>query len=553
MKHFEKRIEYLLLSILVLIAFVIRFYQLTAYPVGFNADEASFGYDSYSILLTGKDQWGNFLPSVLKSFGDYKSPLYSYIALPFVYLFDLNIFSVRLPNVIVGALAVVSVYLLTNEIFKKVEKTKISIGLVAGVFLALNPWSIMMSRGAFEANLLTLLVPLGVYFFLKGFDKHAYLSLSSIAFGLSFFAYHSSKAIVPILLVVLFVTFAANVKKISPKLWILPSLIFLLFVGLQINATKQGGGARIIERSITQGALEDGAKEKIKLIQSGVNPIVARIKHNKYQVIISRFAYNYKQYFSSKFLLTNGSGEAYYGMVPGIGVLAMVEAIALLGLLNVSFVRKHKKALGLTILWLLVAPIPAALSTGVGYSGNRAIGMIPVLQILEAFGLIGIFVWLKQYKYAYVPIFVLLFILVGLGFKNFTFKYFKNIPQTSYQQMLYGNLEIFKWASNYSEKQIVVSRSLSEPQIFVAFVNKVDPTSYQRQTSEWDLKKSGVLWVDQLSSYNLDNYTIESIDWKGFEKNSIVIAKATDKADAQHWDKIIYYPWGEPAIYAKNY
>ena len=31
-------------------------------PNGFHADEASIGYDAYSMLETGRDQYGEFLP-----------------------------------------------------------------------------------------------------------------------------------------------------------------------------------------------------------------------------------------------------------------------------------------------------------------------------------------------------------------------------------------------------------------------------------------------------------------------------------------------------------
>jgi len=80
------------LPAILILAFLVRFVNLNSHPVGFNADEASFGYDAYSILKTCKDQWGNFLPLTLKSFGDYKAPIYSYLAVPFVAIFGLTPF-----------------------------------------------------------------------------------------------------------------------------------------------------------------------------------------------------------------------------------------------------------------------------------------------------------------------------------------------------------------------------------------------------------------------------------------------------------------------------
>jgi 4-amino-4-deoxy-L-arabinose transferase-like glycosyltransferase len=123
----------LILAVL-LAAFLLRIVSLVDFPVGFNADEASFGYDAYSILKTGRDQWGIFLPLSLKSFGDYKSPLYSYLDVPFIAIFGLNEFAIRFPNVVIGTLAVLAVYLLAKKLFDG------RVGTVAAVLLALNPW-----------------------------------------------------------------------------------------------------------------------------------------------------------------------------------------------------------------------------------------------------------------------------------------------------------------------------------------------------------------------------------------------------------------------------
>src|SRR3989304_6475119 len=115
-----------ILGAILLFGFFLRFIAIDKIPAGFTPDEASFGYDAYSILNTGKDQWGHTLPLVFESFGDYKSPLYVYITIPSVLVFGLNKFSVRLPNAIIGTLAIYAVYLLVIEIFhNKEEKSKV--------------------------------------------------------------------------------------------------------------------------------------------------------------------------------------------------------------------------------------------------------------------------------------------------------------------------------------------------------------------------------------------------------------------------------------------
>src|SRR5688572_25021216 len=118
---------------IVLLALVLRVIGLGSQPIGFTPDEASFGYDAYSLLQTGKDQWGASWPLSFRSFGDFKLPLYTYLAMPSVALFGLNEFSVRLPNAILGAFAVLATYALVLLVWKRKD-----VALLAALFLAIS-------------------------------------------------------------------------------------------------------------------------------------------------------------------------------------------------------------------------------------------------------------------------------------------------------------------------------------------------------------------------------------------------------------------------------
>ena len=211
------------------LAFLFRFVAVANFPVGFNADEASFGYDAYSILHTGRDQWGTFLPIVLKSFGDFKSPVYVYLTVPSVAIFGLSVFATRLPSVIVGTLAVLAVYLLVLEMAKFTkwsDKQDVEwLGIIAAFLLAVNPWSIMISRGAVEANLITFFLPMGIYFFLRGIRDNKFFVWSSHIFGDRMFTYHSAKVITPLVLIGLIFIFRKELLKIDLK----KSLFLVLF------------------------------------------------------------------------------------------------------------------------------------------------------------------------------------------------------------------------------------------------------------------------------------------------------------------------------------
>ncbi len=477
-----------ILAVILGLSFVLRVVALDRFPVGFTPDEASFGYDAYSILKTGKDQWGAPFPLVLKSFGDYKSPLYSYLTIPSVAIFGLNEFAVRFPNAIFGTLAVLVLWLLVKNLINK------EVAFISAILLAISPWHISLSRGAFEANLTAFFLPLGIYLFLK--NKYA---LSGIVLGLNLFTYHSAKFVTPIIFLALIFYTKEKIKKIFPAL-----LSFGFFLVLTIYTFTLGAGARVSERSITNGALEAGAKIKIELIQNGMNPILAKLLHNKYQVTLERFVKNYIQYFSPRFLVIDGPAETTYGMVRGLGVLTYAEIIGMVALVFLVKKVKDRRLLLFLFFWLLIAPIPASLATGVGYAANRVSTMIPVIQIMAGLG-----IYLLLAKYENIKYLLTLVALVGLGV--FLQKYMNNSPTESAKGMLSGNLEVAREIVRTSDKyeKMTVSKSLSEPQIYIAFASKYDPIEYQKESKNWNFEELGVSWVDQMPEYSLGKFTFK--------------------------------------------
>ena len=87
-----------ILLVIVLLAAVIRLWQLDSNPPGLTWDEAALGYNGYSIMQTGRDEYGSFLPLSLKSFGDYKPAVYAYLTIPFIAILGLTEWAVRLPS-----------------------------------------------------------------------------------------------------------------------------------------------------------------------------------------------------------------------------------------------------------------------------------------------------------------------------------------------------------------------------------------------------------------------------------------------------------------------
>ena len=489
--------KWLLIGI-ILLGFVLRVVDLANHPAGFTPDEASFGYDAYSILKTGRDQWGKTLPLVFKSFGDDKLPAYVYLTVPSVAIFGLTETAVRLPNAILGTLAIIVVYFLVKEMFKD-EK----VALLSGFLLAISPWHIMLSRGAFEANLTTFFLPLGILFFLKSFNNRKYLILSIAAFLVNVFTYHTARILTPLVIGFLIYIYRKELKDSKKlRLWI-ACFLGLFFISLFGYLT---GGSRISSSGIFNDV---NTNSQYLSVRSGEPVLLAKLFNNKFLIVIQTAFKNYMSYFSPQFLITTGPAEGTYGMVPGVGVIYLIESVFLISF----FIKLVKKGItretSFLLFWILISPIPAALTKGPGYAANRAAFMMPALQVVSAIGGIHLFQLLTKRISRKVVLggFGLIF---AVSFVFFINNYFVKQRALNAKDMVYGTKEVFTYLENQkdlAEMGISITRKISEPQIYAAFYTKMDPLEYQKATHEWNFEEQGFQWVDQMGEYRLGKYT----------------------------------------------
>ena len=108
------------LLIITICAFLLRIVNYQYPPLLW--DEASIGYNAYSLLQTGRDEYGKIFPLIFKSFGDYKPGVYIYLTIPFIAIFGLTELSVRLPSIILGSLLPILLYLLITTLNPKSKK-----------------------------------------------------------------------------------------------------------------------------------------------------------------------------------------------------------------------------------------------------------------------------------------------------------------------------------------------------------------------------------------------------------------------------------------------
>src|SRR3990170_258331 len=157
--------SYTFLFLLLFISFFTRILFLDLIPQGMYRDEVSVGYNAYSIIKTGKDEFDRNSPFIFEALGDYKLPVIIYLTAPFVFLFGLTDFWVRFPTALIGSLTPFALFLLAKKLFDK------RIAMFSAISLAISPWHILFSRLVNESVISVFTSILGIYFLILLFNK----------------------------------------------------------------------------------------------------------------------------------------------------------------------------------------------------------------------------------------------------------------------------------------------------------------------------------------------------------------------------------------------
>ncbi len=548
----------LILIAIIFFGFILRTVWLDRYPIGFTQDEAGLGYDAYSLYLTGKDQWGKRLPLTLRSFGDFKLPVYAYLTVPFIAVFGLNEFSVRLPSAICGTLALLFTYLMVKAISKRED-----LALWSSALLAFSPWHISLSRGAFEANLTSFFLPLAIWVFYKGLEKHKFLLLSSVIFGINLFTYHSARIFTPMMFAVLFFLNRKIIRtsftiRSSRKYILTSASVFILFVILAIYTMFTGAGKRASDVVIFNPTdqWESMSDRRFESISQGMPQWLARAFSNKPKYILSQFVNNYISYLSPEFLFVKGAGEWSYGMVSGRGVLYLFEIVFVICGIAFFIRKRNFEGIWLIIAWVLLSPVPAAVSKAPGYSATRSAVMMPAIQIISALGIVAVKDHLKKIvKYVrFAALFDYLVIgVLSISLIFFLEDYLYHAPGKAARSMQYGNKEVMQYVSQQQGRYdgVFMSRSLGVPQVWMEFYMKYDPREVQNASVDWlKYENMGYGYLDQLDGYRIGKYIFGSINPGQIKRTGrmLVIGSPGEFSPGIIPVKSVYYPDKKPAI-----
>lgn len=489
------------LILIFITALLLRFVNLDKNPT-FISDEASIGYNAYSILNTGKDEWGNTYPLAFKSFGEYKLPVYVYSAVIPIKILGLNEVATRFPSAFFGSLTIVLVYFLVKELYKsKLIKEGSSlvnaekIALLSALFLAISPWHVQMSRLALEANLALFLVVLGAYLLIKANSSVRFYVLAFAAFALSLYTYNTCRIFVPLFLVAYYILDRKRIilRKIFPGILVfilmMTPLLFNGFSGSRERLFKVG----IFSDSGTINNINESRGECLKKLPQ----VVCTLRYNKATTYPLIYLQNYLSHFSFTYLFTNGSGLSQY-QVPGLGSLYYFELPLLLVGGYLLFRQKH----WFLFLWILIAPLANSL-TGTAHP-VRAIFMLPVFQIVSAIGLMGIYETIRlneKYRKLFIVICAMIISSNISFFSNGYFKVYPTVMEWTWQGGYKGLYQyLAKNENNFN--RIFITKYYGEPHIFYLFYSGYDPSIYQKNINIIRYNRED-LWtnVDRIGKY----------------------------------------------------
>jgi len=359
---------------IVVVAGLVRLWDLGGIPPGLFRDEAEKGYTALELWNTGRQ--GEFLedgsirpsrllPIFVDAGGVKTSAIYQYLSAPIVGLFGLHVWTTRLVAALVGTLTVLVVFFLGRVLIGRDHG--VVVALCAAAFVALSPTHVLFSRWAQQGITLPLLVALGVLCLLRipaAREEHRRaLSVGGGAFlALAAYAYDPARLVVPIIamgVVWEFLSRRGNWRDLAPG-----AVVFIAVEIPLVLFTLTEGSARL-ERVGVFGAQESNS--------------------------VALAVLNYLEHLNPAFLFIFGDANPRHSM-PLSGLLPWAEVpFFLLGLVAIAW-KRFAGARLLTV-WLLAAPVAASLTADGIPHALRSILFFPAVHLVSAMGVMLLLEW----------------------------------------------------------------------------------------------------------------------------------------------------------------
>lgn len=549
----NKKIVWLLLGIIIIVSIFLRFWQLGQVPPSPDWDEAAIGYDAYSIIHTGRDEFGIFLPPVLRSFDDYKPALYAYLTIPTVLLFDVSVYAVRFPSAFFGVLTVLATFFFVKELTKRYD-----IGLLSASLVAISPWSLQFSRVGFESNVGVGLNLFTALFFLKGLKRPWMLSLSLVSAALAIYTYQSEKVFTPLLLLVLMAIYAKDLLKVHKKyiaLAIIVGSIVILPMFTYIISNKNA--LLRVQGTLSFSDQTQFLKDNVIRLQvdHAKHDYIGYVLDNRRLVYAKAILYGYLSHYNLNWLFIEGDITRHHA--PNSGLIYIIALpFFLFGIYAIIFGKLpfeiDRKSRLLILSWFLIVPIPASVTSGVPHA-VRTLNFLPIIEVIITVGIFTCISWIATHSPKNKRI---LFRNITIGFVcilylfNFSYYFDQYFVQYNYynsQDWQYGYREavqkVKEIGGGYHKILVSGKAPLDKSYMFFLFYLKYPPAEYQKVGR---YSSGGFAETHAFGKYQFHN-----LNWneESQEKNVLFIGNPDEFPASVKPLEIIHAINGSPVIY----
>ncbi len=395
------------LTLILLIALLLRTYNIENLPSGLYPDEAVNATDALNALKTHHFKF--FYEN-----NQGREGLFINLQALSLAVFGISLFALKFWSMIFGTLTVLGIYLLAKEIWQKR-----AVALVAAYLSAVSFWAINFSRIGFRAIMVPFLLSFSFYFFFRGLrtKKLLHFAISGAIFALGLHTYIAFR-VAPLIFIIFFIGLLLSYEKFLALYW-KHALVFLtcalivalpMFFDFYQNPThfnSRAAHVSIFSPEINHGNFWGTLGQTVGL---------SLIKYNF--VGDQNWRHNYPPYA----ILDPLTGVAFL-----IGFLYLIPRTAYL--LTIRFKRKERnKELAINLLflgWFFTMLIPEFLTDEGLPHALRSIGTLPVVFLIASMP----FLWISDRlrstssEIKVIILSCLAFLLIGIGLFN-SIKYF---------------------------------------------------------------------------------------------------------------------------------
>lgn len=451
-----------------------------------NEDEAAQGYNTYSVLQTGYDEYGH-IPLRYLSFGENKLPLTGMLSAPFIALFGLKSLTVRLPVLLLG---IVFPLLFYGAAYALTHSRKVA--LVACLMSSTNTWLYTMSRHQHEAVVLvaiTLLIIVRIYDHQRpsssqhtGLPRIPIKLRSTIVLALLFFmglyTYHSAKVIIPFLAITALILTWKHRKTWFSVAFIIFVSVFLLFgITEFLQPTNRLSGLSYFTHPVFVHEIQEGRR-------LGGSPLY----YNKIVYGTHRAIQRSISYLSPAFLLTQSDPNPRYGSI-SVHLITLFEYVFFIVGLTVLWLKRIPSRMFLTLL-LIVGTIPAAAALPTD-SATRSFVLTVPLIIIASIGLVYVLEHIQN-QHQRIRHVVIAVLIVGTvihissfvaSAKAYFYEYLEDYQTGKAWQCGSQEMSKFVWKNYDNFDRFYITRANGQPYIFLLFHKPYPPREYQKIAS----------------------------------------------------------------------